>query len=50
MQLKPPVVMVRIDGGLWRAVNVPLDWKPSQFACGELAINAIRKLKEKEKR
>ena len=25
MQLKPPVVMVRIDGGLWRAVNVPLD-------------------------
>ena len=50
MQLKPPVVMVRIDGGLWRAVNVPLDWQPSQFACGELAINAIRKLKEKEKR
>ena len=50
LQLKPPVAMVRIDYGLWRAANVPPDWEPSQFACGELALNVIRELKEKERR
>lgn len=48
LQLKPPVVRVRIDYGLWRDAKVPLDWEPSQFACAELALNAIRELKERK--
>ena len=50
LQAKPPVVKVRIDFGLWKDANVPPTWEPSQFACGELALNAIRELKEKERR